>query len=264
MNKKVREFTHVYTEVVQDCEKYTFLPRGIKYQKESIEKLSRLLSLCSKTKHEVIEEGDEEAANQMLSFSCMINALRFELKMWIDLKNEEWDKAWNSLVDAEEYAQSARSAHEIIQECSVNEYIDKLRSYQSSIFPPQQFNSPGMYVKKFTCSICGEDYSECEHIAGETYWGEFCQRIPEEIIGTREVSLVDEPADKKARMTEHLTDDNMIRDQLTWEKREMTDEEKEQYEDRSDDHMIFTGVVMTSSESNVDFSEYLPEGTRIE
>lgn len=127
------------------------------------------------------------------------------------------------------------------------------------VFPPQTFNSPGLYVETFLCSICGEDYSECEHIAGEPYWGFFCQRVVDNIVGTREVSIVENPEDKKARMTEHITDDGMIRDQLTWKKREMTEDEKENYEDQDDDSLITRGIVMTADDSETDFTEYHPD-----
>lgn len=79
------------------------------------------------------------------------------------------------------------------------------------------------------------------------------------VAGTREVSIVDNPEDKNVRVTEHITDDGMIRDQLTWKKREMDDEEKERYDDRSDDHLITRGIVMTADDSEPDFSEYFPD-----
>lgn len=259
MNVKVEEFVDEYTEVVTSCEKFTFLTRGIGYQKESIKELTELLETSHKVRIEVIQDEDENAANQMLALSCMINAVRFELKMWVDLKTEEWDKAWSALVDAQDCAKNARTAHEIARQCNVEKYLGKLEHLETFVFPPQNFNSPGIYVESFTCSICGEDYSECDHIAGEPYWGFFCQRIADEIAGTREVALVNNPEDKKARITEHITDDDMIRDQLTWEKREMTEEEKERYEDDPEDHLRFSGIIMTASDSKTDFTEYFPD-----
>lgn len=259
MNETVKEFLEEYTETVQSCERFTFLPRGIEYQKEAIRDLTELLKQSGEIRIEVIEQEDEEAANQILVLRCMINALRYELKMWIDLKEEEWGKAWDALVDAQDSARSARSAHEIAAQCNVKNYLGKLEMIEKFVFPPQTFNSPGLYVEKFLCSICGEDYSECEHIAGEPYWGFFCQRVVDDVAGTREVSIVDNPEDKKARVTEHITDDGMIRDQLTWKKREMDEEERERYSDRSDDHLITRGIIMTADDSETDFTEYFPD-----
>lgn len=258
MNEKVEGFLERYTETIQSCERFGFLPRGIEYQKEGIKNLSELLEDSGQIRIEVIEQGDEEAANQILALRCMINALRYELKMWIDLKEEDWGKAWNALVDAQDSGRSARSAHEIAMHCNVGDYLEKLEILEKFVFPPQTFNSPGMYIDNFVCSICGEDYSECEHIAGEPYWGFFCQKIVDGLLGAREVSIVDNPKDKKARVTEHITDDGMIRDQLTWEKREMDEEEKENYENRTDDDFITRGIVMTPDDKEVDFSNYHP------
>lgn len=259
MNEIVEEFVEEYAETVQTCEKFTFLPRGIEYQKEAIQDLSNLLEKSAKIRIELIEQEDEEAANQVLALRCMINALRFELKMWIDLKQEAWGKAWNALVDAQDSARSARSAHEIAVQFNVKNYLGKLEMVEKFVFPPQTFNSPGLYVENFLCSICGEDYSECDHIAGEPYWGFFCQRVVDGVLGTREVSIVDNPEDKKARVTEHITDDGMIRDQLTWKKREMDEEEQEKYADRSGDDFIIRGIVMTPDDTETDFTEYFPD-----
>lgn len=259
MNETVEEFVEEYTETVQSCEKFSFLPRGAEYQKEAIKDLTELLEKSAQLRMEVIKQEDEEAANQILALRCMINALRYELKMWVDLKETAWDKAWNALVDAQGSARSARSAHEIAVQCNVENYLRKLDMIEKFAFPPQKFNSPGLYVENFLCSICGEDYNECEHIAGEPYWGFFCQRVVDGVLGTREVSIVDNPEDKKARVTEHITDDGMIRNQLTWKKREMDEEEKENYEDRSEDDLIIRGIVMTADDTETDFSEYFPD-----
>lgn len=258
MNEIVEEFVEEYTETVQSCEKFCFLPREIYYQKDAIKDLSELLEKSAQIRIEVIEQDDEEAANQVLTLRCMINALRYELKIWIDLKEGDWGKAWNALVDAQDSARSARSAHEIAVQCNVTNYLGKLDMIEKFVFPPQTFNSPGLYVENFLCSICGEDYSECEHIAGEPYSGFFCQRVVDGVLGTREVSIVENPEDKKARVTEHITDDGMIRNQLTWNKREMDKEEKENYGDQSDDGFIIRGIVMTPDDTETDFTEYFP------
>lgn len=259
MNKTLEEFVKEYTETVHSCEKFCFLPRGVDYQKESIKDLSELLEKSAQIRIEMIEQADEAAANQVLTLRCMINALRYELKMWIDLKEEDWGMAWNALVDAQDSARSAKSAHEIAVQCNVKNYLGKLDMIEKFVFPPQTFNSPGLYVENFLCSICGEDYSDCTHIAGEPYWGFFCQRVVDGILGTREVSIVENPEDKKARVTEHITDDGMIRNQLTWNKREMNEDEKENYDDQSDEGFTIRGIVMTASDTDTDFTEYFPE-----
>ncbi|WP_147437797.1 MULTISPECIES: hypothetical protein [unclassified Halorubrum] len=207
----------------------------------------------------MIYEEDEDAANQNLMFRCMINSLRHELKMWIDLNKKSWDKAWDALVDSQTFAKSAISAHETHDKCNVREYIEKLEKIEETVFPSQNFNSPEIYVEKFTCTICEDDYSDCDHIAGNPYWGRFCQRQAENIMGMRGAALVDNPKDKKARLQDHVTDDGMIRDQMTWEKREMTEEEKEKYEGQTEDHFVFRATLMTADDTPTDFRNYFPE-----
>lgn len=258
MNESVEEFVELYHAVVTDCERFAFLPRAKSYQRQSIEKLTDLLDQSSIAKQKMIEESDEDAANQILALQCMTQALRFELKMWIDLKNQEWEKAWNALVDAQEYAQSARSAHDIASSCNVHNYIRKLSVIESFVFPPHTYNSPEIIVEEFLCTICNDDYTKCDHIAGRPYWGTFCNREYHNPLGSRGSAIVDNPKDKKARMTGHITDDRKIRNQMTWEKREMTDEEKEQFEDHTDGLTVF-GIMMTASDQPVDFTEYFPE-----
>lgn len=60
-------------------------------------------------------------------------------------------------------------------------------------------------------------------------------------------------------MDANITDDGMIRDQLTWKKREMDEEEQERYEVRSDDDFIIQGIGMTSDDTEIDVIEYFPD-----
>lgn len=259
MNENVKLFLEHYTDVITDCEKFAFLPRDIQYQKKSVKKLTELLGESADVREAVILEEDEEAANQILALRCMINAVRYDLKMWIDIKQGEWDKAWNSLVDAQESAKSGRTAHDIALHCNVENYLSKLEYIEKFLFPPQNFNSPEIIVSRFICSLCNEDYNECNHIAGQSYWGFFCQRVVDDIATMRASAIVENPKDKKARITEHITEDNMIRNQMTWTKKEMTEEEKEKYEDKSNDQFVMRGILLTADDNPTDFSEYFPE-----
>lgn len=259
MNEAVIEFAEDYTEVVESCERFAFLPRHIDHQRKSIEELTHLLARSAKVRIEMIEEEDENAANQILALRCMMNALRFELKMWIDLKEENWAKGWDSMVDAQDSAKSAGAAHEIAQRVNVDGYLSKLQMIEEVVFPPQMFQSPGLFVERFTCSICGNDYSDCKHIAGKPYWGFFCRRIVEDTAGVREVSIVTNPEDKKARIVDFITDEGTVRNRLTWEESELDAEDQAKYGNQSEGDLITRGIVMTSEDTGSDFSEYFPD-----
>jgi hypothetical protein len=66
------------------------------------------------------------------------------------------------------------------------------------LFPYRVFFSPGMIVKRFICSICGQPmklHGGCGHIVGEVYNGEMCCRILND-IQVLEVSIVENPVQK--------------------------------------------------------------------
>jgi hypothetical protein len=66
------------------------------------------------------------------------------------------------------------------------------------LFPYRLFFSPGMVVKRFICSICGQPMKlrgGCAHINGEIYNGEICCRVLKD-IQLLEVSIVENPVQK--------------------------------------------------------------------
>ena len=258
MNDTIKSFLPKYTEIVQDCEKHVFASIDTSLKRHSIKNLTGLAKREDRLKSEIIREGDEDPANQMLALQCLTNSLRYELMMWIDIDEGEYDTAWNSLINAQDAAKSARSAHEISQMCNVERYSAKLDASEAILFPPQQFNSPAIFVESWECNLCGIDYSECPHIAGMAYWGHFCRRVPTKIIDTREVSLVDNPKDKKARIYEVILDGNTVRDQLTRETRVLTEEEEEKYDVDPDDGLTIKSIAMTPDNQGTDFENYFP------
>jgi len=248
MNDKIIQFIEDhYEETVHNAQELTFLPRDINMQREALDELTELLSVSNNLKEEFRKKGSGEAANQMLAFGCMIKSVRSELAMWIRLKEEKWDSAWDRLVDAQDYARDARKAHEIAENLNYKNHLSKLLTIEKVVFPPQVFMSPGMLVERFECSICGKTYADCEHIEGESYNGEFCNRVADEIGAMREVSIVDEPADKKARVMFFSTDDGMVRNRMTWKKSEP---DPEQHPELTDDGMNLSGTVMSADDTD--------------
>lgn len=163
----------------------------------------------------MISKDDEDAANAMLSIEEMITALLSELRMWIALKGEDADAAWDQLVSAQYAARTAVQAHTIASH--LDGYINHLHDLERVLFPPLAFFSPSYIIEHSTCSICGQEYGECEHIVGKAYMGQICTKVIEKVKEITEVSLVDEPANKRARITK-ITDDNGIwRDIMTWQ-----------------------------------------------
>lgn len=261
LNENVVEVAEEYHEVATDAERFAFLPRGIKYQKDGIDDLDEFvewargkLKTAQRNPKNGIKDSDPPGrpANQILMFICMAKALRSELLMWVQLKNKEWESAWDSLVDAQDWVDSAISADSISKLCGVDGYEEKLTSHERFLFPPHQYMSPGMVVNSYECSICGEEYDSCPHLEGIAYNGVFCNRVLRDIELT-EVSSVDEPHDKKARIRGHYIEDG-FRNQMTWEvnedkKADPVAETPDYIDDKEvDDFLQVEATVMTADD----------------
>lgn len=260
----VEEVADNYHEIVNDAERFAFLPRSIEYQRDAIGSLSDFIDEAEEIKRDlqIDEEIPGRAANQVLALICMAKAIRYELRMWVRLKEENWESAWTDFVDAQEYASSAIAADPIAHYCNVKKYQEKLRSIESFVFPPQQFVSPGMIVNTYECSICGDDYDTCPHLQGIAYNGVFCSRILRDIEAT-EVSFVDDPKDKKARVRGHQVEDG-FRNQMTWEIEEDLEGSEQLVgetpdhvdDDEVEDFLRIEATVMTADDGGDDFSEF--------
>jgi hypothetical protein len=189
------------------------MSRAKEFQINASEKLAQLKEKMSKLKRQMIIAQDEDSANALLSFEQMIDALANELKMWIALKEDDPNSAWDSLISAQYAARTAMQAHNVAE--GLDGYIQRLHGLERLLFPPQMFLSSGLVIANSECSICGQEYGECEHIKGKAYMGEICSRIIHHISEVREASIVKDPADKCCRATS-VSDGGVMRDVMTW------------------------------------------------
>ena len=216
MNKEVESFLKEFIEVIRECEKFCFMSRGKEFQQEAVKKLTTFKQKVTSLKEQMIKVKDEDSANTMLSLENLIDAMINELKMWIALKEDNPNKAWDFLINAQSAVRTAAQAHHSIAiDLNAEGYANKLHLLEKLLFPPQMFFSPGLIIEKAECSICGEEYGECEHIVGKAYMGKICYKIITKIKEMKEVSIVEEPANKHARMLQ-FTDEVVTRDFMTW------------------------------------------------
>lgn len=199
MNRDTVQFIRRGVEVVNQAQEHANLPCNRDLQTDTWRHLTALAHESVTQKQEAVRKGDENVANLILCFECVIDSLRRELRMWIHLKEELYDRAWDELVKAQNIAKAAERAHETSEKLAVSEYITRLRTIERIIFPEMVFSSPSMITKTRTCTICEDDYGTCDHIAGEPYWGEFCQVEMGEVLHVDHLAMVTEPADKRAR-----------------------------------------------------------------
>jgi hypothetical protein len=212
MNAKTEAFRSKFFAAAFTYQKFCFMSRAKEFQIEACEGLESLKREASTLKREAVDLEDEDSANASLSFELMIEALTDELKMWIALKNDDPNSAWDYLVNAQVAAGDAMQIHAVARH--LESYINHLYAIEPILFPPQMFCSPGMIIKKAKCSICGQEYGECTHVKGRAYMGELCVR---HIVKAdlREVSCVTDPANKQARATS-FKEDGKTRDVMTW------------------------------------------------
>ena len=213
MNDRVVAFQRKFAEIATDCQKFCFMTRAKELQEEACNRLDELYNEAHALKLDLIYQKDEDAANVMLSFENTITALRDELKMWIALKEDDPGSAWDYLVNAQREARTALQVHTVGEH--LIGYIQHLDILEHALFPSQMFMSVGIIVTEAICSICGEEYGECDHIKGKAYMGEQCVRIINEAAQVEEVSIVDNPANKHCRVIS-FSDGGVTRDLLTW------------------------------------------------
>jgi hypothetical protein len=212
MKDEFREIARELNSASQDYLRMRFMTRAKELQSAAIDRLTALRGRVSKFKAETVSTGQEDCANLLLGFELLIDALTAELKMCLALKEDCMSAAWDYLVDAQSAAHQCLLAHDGIE--GVEQLLEHLYALEPMLFPPIQFCSVGMIVKKALCSICSEKYSACEHIAGRPYMGQLCARVIVDVSMT-EVSLVETPANKHARITQ-IGDSGGMRDVLTW------------------------------------------------
>jgi len=201
-----------YTQIIQDAETVSFVPRASELQEQAVADLTRYLDKLASTKAGYVKAGNEECANACLALECMVSALRAELQMWLCLKTDRSEEAWNHLINAEDYAAAAVRAHRIGQ--LAERRLPLYEVIERFIFPPQAFTSAGYIAVRRHCSICGKQYDECEHVGGRPYLGVFCSAIVEQ-LDLKEISYVTEPADKRCRVT-HFSVGEKWRNKMTW------------------------------------------------
>src|SRR5208337_4633165 len=109
-------------------------------------------------------------------------------KMWVEIKNDEMDRAWDSLINAQ---MAVRDAILVRDDPQLHKFNERLHSIESLMFPSPMFTSVGCTVESAECSVCGQEYGECGHIKGRVYLGQICACIISKCT-LNEVSLVDD------------------------------------------------------------------------
>ena len=168
--------------------------------------------MCHGARLTAIMAGSERAANDLLGLAAIGNSLACELEVYVLLKDGASETAWIRLIDAQDAIVAASRAS-----CSFSNLdakFERLREMEKWLFPPQSFTSAGMIAGRQDCSICRDDYSKCNHIAGRPYMGRFCN-VELKNIRPDHVALVEAPYDRRCRVTSFSVTGGS-RNKMTW------------------------------------------------
>ena len=161
--------------------------------------ISHSLSECVRVVNAARSAGHDDNATQWRKIQEFLSAQQEEIKMWIFLAQKNFHAAWEALVRAQGAAHWA--ARWLPNFDPAQQLEEQLALIERVVFPKQQFFSPSMIIAEddIECTVCHSRGSQCDHIAGEIYAGEVACRIIHNLKGLREISLVDNPANKYAR-----------------------------------------------------------------
>ncbi|WP_299212548.1 hypothetical protein [uncultured Dokdonia sp.] len=192
------ELIRDYNEVIDEAQKKTFFTVGIELQKEEIDNLQTYIDKLSVQRKEFAEKNNGNEANLIYCFERLAMIIQSELKMLVSLKEDEMAQAWDILVDCQVHLGTVIRNYPFESD-HLEHYLNRLHSYEKTLFPKMIFNSYGGFVKQSHCSICKSDYGDCDHIKGKLYNGEMCTRNITE-VELEEISVVENPANKHCRV----------------------------------------------------------------
>lgn len=202
------EYDRVMDQAVMMC----YATRAVELQAGSAKKIISLRKKAQRLKKNLVAAGDLANARSILCMQLFMDYVFSELGMWIGLKEEKPNGAWDWLITA----QVALEAYMRIAGDNVAQFqnLKRLQALETLLFPPQRFLSSGFVIQRAKCSVCRKAYDRCEHIQGEEYLGELCRTIITK-ADVHEISLVDVPHDRRCRI-EEISKDGVLRDVMTW------------------------------------------------
>lgn len=209
---EIKELLDEFNEVASKAQNVSILCRDIDIQKDHVYLLTSFIEKSNALKNSNKGRFSEPELNLILFLIFSIEAVKHELEMLIQLKENEASMAWGSLVQAQTKISIAIANHPFDQS-TLQGYLSRLEGYEKLLFPKMVFASAGYLIKKTRCTICGLEYEECDHMKGKFYNGELCVcEIHEAEL--EEASMVENPANKMCRVISTTIDGKEV-DALT-------------------------------------------------
>tara|TARA_R110000868_G_scaffold144959_1_gene364445 strand:+ start:4457 stop:5191 length:735 start_codon:yes stop_codon:yes gene_type:complete len=214
----------IFLKAIDEAQQFNVFTSSEKLQKEQVNKLCDLVMLFKNFKQQAINQKDEKSANGLFKQQCMLSSLKSSLECWLLIKNSEFSKAWDVLIDAQEYCEVSMKIGKFE---GLENLYNHLKSMEKSIFPSQAiYLSPGLFLATGNCSICNKKFTECNHLEDDIYMGRLCRHINREIIKFDHLAMVSAPHDRRAIVTRYSYQGLMI-DKFTKEAISKTSDDDE-------------------------------------
>ena len=205
-----------FIDLVDSCSCLNYYTRSKRLQEEKIVECDEFIHEIKIFKAQAVEKSSEAAANEFFLMQCVVNAFKASLSMWVSLKDDSYQKSWSYLIDAQEYLCFALKIREYE---GILNFQKHLKSIEKAVFPGWAlYNSSGFVETIGKCSICGKEFTECNHIENQIYLGSLCQRVDKKIIELDHSALVENPRDKRCIINKISDSDGNMIDYFTWEK----------------------------------------------
>jgi hypothetical protein len=113
LENRLAKFEEEFSHACEESQTMCFATRDRELQSAATLQIKSALESAAILKRELISLQEEDAANRVLCAEMILGSHLCELEMWIALKDDKPNEAWNSLVDTQMATLSAIDAHEI-------------------------------------------------------------------------------------------------------------------------------------------------------
>lgn len=211
-----KEIHNNFCNFIDSFGNYISYTRSTEAQHQKILECEKHLKTIKNYKYQSVKIKNEQYANQFFHMQCMINTLKSFLFMWIQLKENDFENSWKSLVDSQEYLAIALKINSYEGALNLQK---SLKSAEELLFPKwEKYLSCGFIETVGKCSICHNLFTICDHIENEIYMGNICRRIDRKIVEIDHLALVSHPRDRRCITIKMSDDEGNEIDSFTLEK----------------------------------------------
>jgi hypothetical protein len=172
---------------------------SVSRKRQQLTGIEHTLSECERAVAATKKAGKGRLASEWRKVTEFVRAQSHEVRMWLFLNDGEMHSAWEELMEAQG---ASHWAARWLPDFEPAQHLEgRLEEIERVIFPKQHYFSPSLIIDQsdVECTICHDRGGACEHIAGDIYDGEVAGNVIHNITGVREISIVDDPANKRAR-----------------------------------------------------------------